>query len=172
MVGDPRTLDDLRRIEAQVRVTCRSCRACEVWELDALIAQVRRSGGNSDWRAARSAVACPANCPAPVIDLLPIPFGRQRARRQVHRHALINLSLRILREAAQRSSQEAVGTVEVRLALHVLRPFVRDSRLLVDFWQRATVEPRHPWMSCHLPYRAIAERLVAHGAPVDADNLA
>ena len=76
--------------------------------------------------------------------MLSIPFGRERARRRAHRYALVNLALEILREAAGRSGAEAVGTVEVRLALHVLRPFVQDKRLLNDYWRAATVHPRHP----------------------------
>lgn len=171
MVGPPKTLADLHRIEAQVRVTCRSCRATEVWELDALIAEVRQNGGNTDWNAARWAVKCPQRCHAPMIDLLPLPFGRKRARRQAHQHAVINLALQILREAARRSSREAVGTIEVRLALHVLRPFVREQRLLNEFWDAATIEPRQPWTSCHLPYRWIAQRLIDLGAPIEDANL-
>lgn len=171
MVGDPKSLHDLYRIEAQVRVTCRGCRATEVWELGALIAEVKSNGGNTDWRAARSAIRCPHRCASPMIHLLPIPYGRQRARRRAHRHTVINLSLRILREAARRSAEMPVGTIEVRLALHVLRPFVREQALLVDYWKAATLETRHPWSSCHKPYRAIVERLVAMKADVEPDNL-
>lgn len=170
MVGPPKTLSDLYRIEAQVRVTCKSCRATEVWELGTLIEEVRREGGNTDWRAARRVIKCPKRCPSPVVDLLAIPYGKQRARRRAHRHVLINLSLAILREASRRSGTEAVGTVEVRLALHVLRPFVRDQALLNAYWRSATIQPRHPWTGCHLSYRAIAERLIARGAPVDDAN--
>lgn len=170
MVDDPKTLHELYRVEAQVRVTCRSCKATEVWDLDALITEVRANGGNTDWRAARSALKCPRHCAAPRIDLLPLPYGKQRARRRAHRHALINLSLQVLREAAQRSAREAVGTIEVRLALHVLRPFVREQRLLTEFWKAATAEQRHPWTSCHLSYRWIAQRLIERGADVDEIN--
>lgn len=170
MVGDPKTLQDLRRIEAQVRVTCRGCRATEVWELDALIEEVRNNGGNTDWRAARSAIRCPQRCASPRIDLLPLPYGRKRARRRAHRHALINLALQILREAATRSADQAVDTIEVRLALHVLRPYVRDGQLLTAYWTAATAQPRHPWASCHLPYRNIVERLAGLGAPIEAAN--
>lgn len=170
MVGPPKTLYDLYRVEAQVRVTCRSCKATELWELDALIAEVRNNGGNTDWKAAKWAVKCPQRCASPRVFLLALPFGKQRARRQAHRNTLINLALQILREAAQRSSQEPVGTLEVRLALHVLRPFVGDQRLLVAFWKAATVEPRHPWTSCHLPYRLIAQYLVEQGALLDGEN--
>jgi hypothetical protein len=92
-----------------------------------------------------------------MVELLPIPYGKQRSRRQARRGALINLSLQILREAAARSAHETVGTIEVRLALHVLRPFMRDQRLLTGFWKAATLEPRHPWTSCHfLPLHCAA----------------
>jgi hypothetical protein len=170
VVGAPKNLSDLRRIEAQVKVTCTSCKATETWELDALIAEVRNNGGNTDWHAARYAMKCPRRCASPIVTLLPIPYGRQRARSQAHRHALVNLSLQILREATARSASQAVGTIEVRLALHVLRPFVSDSRLLAAFWEAATIEPRHPWTSCHLQYRHIVERLSDKGAPVDSAN--
>lgn len=170
MVGDPKNLSDLHQIEAQVRVTCRVCGAAEVWELDALITEVRNNGGNTDWNAARWVIKCPHRCASPRIHLLALPFGKQRARRRAHRHALINLALQILREAANRSSRETVGTPEVRLALHVLRPFVQDRQPLIDFWNAATIEPRHPWTSCHLPYRHIAQRLIDHGAPVEEAN--
>ena len=171
MVGDPKTLDELDKIEAQVRVTCRSCKAFEVWELNALIAEVRRNGGNTEWRAARRSIKCPNRCASPLIHLLPLPFGRRRARREAHRHALINLSLQILREATARSANEAVGTLEVRLALHVLRPFVRDQTLLTQYWMAATETTRHPWCSCHKPYRAIVDRLLTLEADVERKNL-
>ena len=170
MVGPPKSLYDLHRVEAQVRVTCRSCKATELWELDALIAEVRNNGGNTDWKAAHWSIRCPHLCASPRITLLALPFGKQRARREAHRQTVINLALQILREAAQRSSHEPIGTLEVRLALHVLRPFVGDQSLLVEFWKAATIEPRHPWTSCHRPYRLIAQRLVEHGVAVDDAN--
>lgn len=170
MVGPPKTLSDLHRIEAQVKVMCTSCKASEVWELDALIAEVRNNGGNTDWRTAPYALKCPKRCHAPMITLLPIPFGRRRARQQAYRHSLVNLALEILRDAATRSAQQTVGTIEVRLALHVLRPFVRDQPLLNAFWRAATIEPRHPWTSCHLPYRHIAQRLIDKGLSIDDRN--
>lgn len=170
MVGQPKNLTDLYRIEAQVRVSCGGCGAIEVWDLDALIVEVRQRGGNTDWAAAHRSLNCPRRCAAPRIALLPLPFGKQRARRKAHRQALVNLSLHVLREAAQRSGYETVGTIEVRLALHVLRPFVREQRLLTEYWNAATIEPRHPWTSCHLPYRWIAQRLIDQGLEVDESN--
>lgn len=153
-----------------MRVTCASCNATEVWKLGALIDEVRANGGNTDWHAARWSLKCPKRCHAPMIKLLPLPFGKQRARRRAHRHALINLALQVLREATQRSGYETVGTIEVRLALHVLRPFLREQRPLNHFWRAATIEPRHPWTSCQLPYRHIAQLLIDQGAPVEEAN--
>ncbi|MBW6522517.1 hypothetical protein KZ810_03320 [Sphingomonas sp. RHCKR47] len=125
-----------------MKVTCTSCKASEVWELNALITEVRNNGGNTDWHTARYAVKCPHRCAAPIIKLVPIPFGRERAHKQAHRHALINLSLQILREAAARSATEAVGTIEAR----------------------------HPWTSCRLPYRCIVKRLIERGIEVEKTN--
>ena len=170
MVGPPKTLHDLYRVEAQVRVTCRSCKATELWELDALITEVRNNGGSTDWKMAHWSINCPHRCASPRVTLLALPFGKRRARRQAHRDTLMNLALQILREAAQRSANEPVGTLEVRLALHVLRPFVGEQRLLIEFWKAAIIEPRHPWTSCHLPYRRIAQRLIDRGATVDESN--
>ncbi|QQV78015.1 hypothetical protein H5J25_04545 [Sphingomonas aliaeris] len=80
---------------------------------------------------------------------------------------MINLALQILQDAAHRSSSEGVGTVEVRLALHVLRPFTKDSASLIEFWTAATAQPRHPWTGCHLPYRLIVQQLIDRGEAVD-----
>ena len=76
MVGPPKNLSDLHRIEAQVKVTCKSCKATEVWELDALIAEVRNNGGNTDWHTAKHSVKCPKRCPSPIVTLAPIPYGK------------------------------------------------------------------------------------------------
>jgi hypothetical protein len=170
VVGDPKTLHDLYRIEAQVKATCSSCGATEVWELGPLIDEVRANGGNTDWRSARYAVKCPHRCASPIVSLLPIPFGKQRARsqalRRVRHSILVKLALDVLHEAATRSTSEIVGSDAVRLALHVLRPFVDDDRLLATFWDAATVVERNPWTSCHLPYRSIIRRLTERDVPL------
>jgi hypothetical protein len=171
MVGPPKSLSDLRRVEAQINVICRGCKTEQVWELDALIEEVERNGGNTNWFTARYAVKCPRNCPAPLIDLQIIPFGERRARRRAHRHALLNLALQILHEATALSVTEPVGTIYVRLALHVLRPMVEDHQLLTDFWDAATAKRRGPWRNCRGQYRRIVERLIERGAPIDAKHL-
>jgi hypothetical protein len=115
------------------------------------VAEGRNNGGNTEWKAEHWSIKCPHRCASPRVTLPALPFGKQRARREAHRHTVINLALQILRKAAQRSSQEPVGILEVRLAVHVLRPLVGDQSLLVEFWKAATIKPRHPWTSCHRP---------------------
>lgn len=128
---------------------------------------MRGNGGNTEWRAAHLTITCPQRYSSPLIVLEPIPFHKKRARRFAHRTALINLALQILHDAAHRSSSEAAGTVEVRLALHVLRLSTKDSSSLVGFWTAATAQSRHPWTSCHLPYSWIVQRLIDRGEAVD-----
>jgi hypothetical protein len=171
VVGDPKSLHDLYRVEAQVRATCRSCRATEIWDLGDLIEEVKRNGGNPDWHSAKYRVRCPHRCPSPMITLVPIPFGKRRSQRRAHRGVLLNLSLEVLRDATARSTEVSVGTIEVRLALHVLRLFLADNQPLTEFWQRANVEPRHPWTSCHVPYRQIVQQLLEQGLVIDQANL-
>ena len=79
MVGEPKSVYDLRRIEAQVRAICGRCKEFQVWELPALIAKVTANGGNANWDTAKYAVKCPMRCASPMIRLVPIPFGKERA---------------------------------------------------------------------------------------------
>ena len=64
-----------------------------MWELDALITELRNNGGNIDWGAAQWAIKCPKRCASQRITLLALPFGRPRARRQAHRQVIIDLAL-------------------------------------------------------------------------------
>jgi hypothetical protein len=153
VVSAPKNLSDLRRIEAQVKVTCTSCKATEIWELDALIAEVRSNGGNTDWHTARYAMKCPRRCASPIIALLPIPYGRQRARSQAHRHALVNLSLQILRDRRARCRGALVGfagrrwrveSVDDRAKVLVVAPH-RAGKL--PKFDPPTGEPVHPRLS-------------------------
>lgn len=49
MWGDP---SDLQRIQAQVQVTCKSCRASETWERDVGVGRPD-PGGRQEWRQRR-----------------------------------------------------------------------------------------------------------------------
>ena len=75
----------------------------------------------------------------------------------------ITLALQILDAAAHRAQHGAVATVEVRLALYVLHPFLRDPALVRDFWRAA--ERPNPALghSCHQVLRWIQVRLRDQG---------
>lgn len=99
----------------------------------------------------------------------PFSDNANELKRRRAETALINLALEVLHRAAARPTVGAVGTVEVRLALRVLHPFLRDVSLLQEYWRNATEEPRKAWSSCQLPYRWIAAKLVERGYAVNAE---
>ncbi len=68
---------------------------------------------------------------------------------------LVSLALSVLRKAAYHSSNEAVGTIEVRLCLRVVGLFLPRRDLLEAYWIAATEMPRRPWAGCHDALRAI-----------------
>jgi len=148
MVGNPKNLSDLRRIEAALRVTCARCGRTGLYDRETLLADRMTHQLPTDWESMKTGFQC--ECGARDSHLLPVPFADNvpELRRRRNENVLINLALQILRDAAYRSSSQAVGTVEVRLALRVLSPFVRDQNTLIEFWRSATEEPRHPWTSC------------------------
>jgi len=86
------------------------------------------------WRAARYALKCSQ---LSVPDRQAAAHAVRQAARTSARaqHALFNLALAILREAAKHSAQQEVGTIEVRLTLYVLpvrpRPAVVERVLAV-----------------------------------------
>jgi hypothetical protein len=49
MVGPPRTLHDLRRIEANLVVTCRACGRAKEFDLETLIADLLRRRRSLEW---------------------------------------------------------------------------------------------------------------------------
>ncbi len=110
------------------------------------------------------------NCQSAQLSALPLPFtsGQRRPRRFAP--VVINLALKILREAAGRGRGEPRATLDVRLALHVLRPFTGRKMILTEFWEAAAAQPEHPWSGCHQPYRWLVNDLVEAGHEVWTDN--
>lgn len=171
MVGAPKSLQDLRRVDGSVMLTCRSCGEFTLRDLGDLIAEVRQLGGATSWPEFATVLTCPKRkCGARGMAAKVIPFSTGAKRRPPAEVVLLNLALIVLREAAGRSTKEAVATVEVRLALRVIHPHLGDVGLLREYWTAAAVEQRHPWTSCHQPYRWIAQRLVDNGAEVWEEN--
>ena len=76
---------------------------------------------------------------------------------------LIHLALTILGEAAPRSTKAPVATPEVRLALYVLRPYLRDDALVRGAWESARSEQRACITSLHQQLAWIEVRLRQRG---------
>lgn len=170
MVGSPKNLDDLRRVEASVQVTCNACGDVELIDRETLLHERTALGMSRDWQTVCADQSC-RRCQSKDVRVLPVPFG-QNSRELKQRRAenvLINLALQVLHDAAWLSTKGPVETPAVRLALRVLHPFLRDENLLREYWRGATEEPRRPWTSCHLPFRWIVTKLIERGYGVNAE---
>ena len=170
MVGPIKNLEDLRRIEAAVRVTCNKCGTVELIEREALLHERAAMSLGRAWEAACADQSC-RRCHGKDVRVEALPFSEnnRELRRRRAENILINLALHILDDAARRSTVGAVGSVEVRLAQRVLDPFVADRNLMLEYWREATEMPRMGWSSCHLPLRWIVKRLVERGYGVNAE---
>ncbi len=171
MVGSPKSLADLRRIEAAVQLTCESCRHRWVRDREELIAFLLFHRKSIDWQVVPHELGC-EKCGKSPVRMLPLPFTTAPGRAVTTPGEMIrvNLALLVLREAAEASKRGATGTSAVRLALRVVAPYVRDTNTLREFWRNATEEPRSPWLDCFLPYRWIVTRMVERGYAIWAEN--
>ena len=82
----------------------------------------------------------------------------------------MNLALKVLKAAAYRAETSSIATPEVRLALRVLFPYLRDDALLRKFWELATID-RGISDSCHPTLARIAGLLQERGHSVEAEFL-
>lgn len=169
MVGPPKRLEDLQKVEAAVRVTCRSCKAVTLLDLTELIRT--RSGRrlSTDWRAVQQDQPCPV-CRSRAVRVEGVPFGENnpelRAKRAEARR--LHLALEVLKEAALRDS--AMPAAAIRLALRVVHPFVGDQQLLTTYWQQVMSEERHrPFGGGQVALRWIVSRLVDRGWSIPPD---
>lgn len=159
MVGPPKTLYDLRKVEAAVRITCRSCQKVTTLDREELI-QLRAAHRSSlDWRLTQVDLQgwCCVGGSARV-DAVPFAEGNpeMRARRAATRR--MNIALQVLAEGAKRDS--AMPTLAIQLALRVLHPYVADQALLVTYWEQVSAEKDQPWGGGDQALRWIVTRLV------------
>lgn len=172
MVGPIKTLTDLRRIEAAVRVTCNECGHVRMCDREALIHHrtVHRAG--LDWASVRASLPCwNARCGSRDTRVEALPFSQDRVglRRKRAETILMNLALTVLHAASYRAPDVPIATADVRLALRVLYPFLKDDAPLRAYWSAAAAPRDHAWDSCHRPYEAILKALLALGLPVEAE---
>lgn len=167
MVGPPKWLEDLRKVEGAVRVTCRACAAVHALDREELSRARMAQGLSNDWGVVRRELVCPG-CGSADVRVDGVPFGADdpalRARRAAVRR--LHLALVVLDQAAPRDSTMPLPAVQ--LALRVLHPYLGDRELLLTYWQQVSGERDHPWSGGHQALRWIVTRLVDRGWPVAA----
>lgn len=76
MVGDPKTLYDLRKIDADLRVVCRSCGRRRMLDREWLIGELLRRKKSVDWSLVRHQFRCAADgCGSRDAKLEIVPFA-------------------------------------------------------------------------------------------------
>ena len=173
MVGPIKTLTDLRRIEAAVRVTCKECGFVRMIDREQLIQQCQFHRSSLDWEAVRSSLPCwNAKCLSRDTRVEALPFSQDRValKRKRAETILMNLALAVLKTAAYRADTHPIATTEVRLALRVLYPYLGDDTLLRRFWGMATME-RGISDTCHPTVARIVGALRERGYAVEAEFL-
>jgi hypothetical protein len=164
MVGQPKHLSDLRKIEADVRITCRQCGFEDDWTREALAEHLFDIGGSQVWSEITRHLSCRRfGCGSRNLRALPVPYARRAANlpRRVGKldAQLLGTALKILEQAVERSPGRSVATLEVRLALLVLHRYVRDRELIRRFWDRASNHGRTVSEGLAEPFQALSKKL-------------
>jgi len=124
MVGHPKHLSDLKKIEADVRFTCRRCGFEDDWTPEDLAKHLIEIGGSQVWSEINRYLHCRrVGCGSANLRILPVPYARRPANlpRRVGKldSQLLETALQILEAAVAHSPGRSVAGVEVRLALLV-----------------------------------------------------
>lgn len=170
MVGPPKTLQDLRKVEGAVRVTCRACQRVTLFDREELI-QLRSAGLQTcDWRAVCRDLRC-GHCVSDDVrvDIEAFAEGLQELRRRRAQMITIELALILLRRASYSGSRASVPTEAVRLALRVLHEFVGDREALERFWTAYEDAGAHPWSGPGGCFDDLVRKLLKRGYAVPAE---
>lgn len=82
MVGPPKSLLDLRKLDADLRVTCRRCGRTHDFHREALTALLMQRHKNLAWDMLPSHFRCSVEaCRSKDVRLAVVPFGRPKSRR-------------------------------------------------------------------------------------------
>ena len=164
MVGPPKHLSDLRKIDADVRITCRQCGFEDDWSHKALAEHLFEIGGSQVWSEITRHLRCRRfGCGSSDLRALPVPYARRPANmpRRIGRldAQLVGTAIKILEQAVARSNKHAAATLEVRLALLVVHRYARDRALVRRFWERASSSNRTVNDALAEPLQALKKRL-------------
>ena len=148
MVGPPKTLQDLRKVEGAVRVTCRSCEKVNILDREQMILMRSLGRQSCDWSAIVREMICPDCTGNDVkVEIEAFAEGLPELRRRRAAMITIELALTILHRASYSGSRESVPVEAVRLALRALHPHVQDRAVLESFWEGYSLQERSPWES-------------------------
>jgi len=170
MVGDPKTLHDLRRVEAAVQVKCRKCGHVALLDREEMIASRRHSRLSMEWIAVTHDQICrKPSCDSTDVQVRLLPFGQSMPEVRQRRALMlrINLSLQILDQACRKPPE--VSKEAVRLALRVLHPHLCDPELLAQFWEQAIDKREENGSQPYIVIRWMVRKLVDHGYAVWAE---
>jgi hypothetical protein len=136
MVGNPKTLHELRKVDADLQVTCRACARRVYVDREWLIAELMRRKRSTDWDAVRHQMRCSAEgCGSKDVQIKPVPFAGRDTPAPVQ--AVIDamnafIEAASARQGAELSELKAVG--ELRGDLH------RATRRMI-MWAKYGIEP-------------------------------
>lgn len=170
MVGPPKTLQDLRKIEGAVRVTCRACNRVTLHDREEMIL-MRLVGLNScDWRTVCQEMIC-GHCLSDDVrvEIEAFAEGLPALRRRRADMITIELALFILRRASYSGSRASVPIEAVRLALRALHPFLGDREMLERFWAAYAKAEKQPWEGSAGHFDEIVSRLLKRRYAVPAE---
>ena len=164
VVGQPKQLSDLRKIEADVRITCRRCGFEDDWTPDALANHLFEIGGSTVWTEVTRYLHCRRfGCGSRELRVLAVPYARRPAnipRRVAKLDAqLLGTAMRILEHAVAHARGQSIATLEVRLALLVVHRYARDRQSIRRFWALASKPNRKVSEDLTAPLRVISKRL-------------
>ncbi len=148
MVSQPKHLSDLKKIEADVRITCRRCGFEDDWTPEALSKHLFEIGGSSVWSEITRYLSCRRfGCGSRELRALPVPYAPRPANvtRRVGKldAQLLGTAMTILERAVAHARGQSVATLEVRLALLVVHRYARDREAIRRFWALASKPSRN-----------------------------
>jgi hypothetical protein len=164
MVVQPKQLSNLKKIEADVRITCPRCGFEDDWTPEALSKHLFEIGGSSVWFEITRHLSCRRfGCGSRELRVLLVPYARRPANvpRQVGKldAQLLGTAMTILERAVAHARGQSIATLEVRLALLVVHRYARDREAIRRFWALASKPNRNVSEDLTAPLRAISKRL-------------